>query len=174
MKLAVATDVDLPAVVELMNDGFRGSGSQANWNTEAGYIDGDRTSLTLLRDEIAAKPEARLLVGRSEHDGAIVASVWLESAREGVWYLGSLTIAPRLQNAGEGRRLLEAAEHQARAWGATTIRMKVVNVRDTLIAWYLRRGYALTGEVEAFPYDDHRFGIPRRGDLTFMVLAKTL
>ena len=50
----------------------------------------------------------------------------------------------------------------------------MVNVRDTLIAWYQRRGYALNGESEPFPYGDDRFGTPRRDDLTFVVLRKPL
>ena len=52
--------------------------------------------------------------------------------------------------------------------------MTVINVRDTLIAWYVRRGYALTGETEPFPYGDNRFGIPRRDDLHSVVLRKRL
>lgn len=52
--------------------------------------------------------------------------------------------------------------------------MKVVNVRDELIAWYGRRGYAPTGETAPFPYGDDRFGQPLRDDLSFVVLQKTL
>jgi hypothetical protein len=52
--------------------------------------------------------------------------------------------------------------------------MTVVNLRDTLIAWYERRGYAPTGETEPFPYGDARFGAPRRDDLAFVVLRKRL
>lgn len=174
MKLDPATPADIPDIVALMNAAFRGAGAGASWNTEAPYIDGDRTSDALLAGEIAARPDALLLVSRSAAGGAIEGSVWLDPAGDGAWYLGALTIAPRLQNAGAGRRLLAAAERRALERGATMIRMKVVNVRDTLIAWYVRRGYRLTGEVEPFPYDDTRFGTPRRDDLSFVVLAKSL
>ena len=54
------------------------------------------------------------------------------------------------------------------------MRMTVVNVRDTLIAWYQRRGYTLTGETKPFPYGDNRFGKPLRNDLHFVVLQKEL
>jgi hypothetical protein len=54
------------------------------------------------------------------------------------------------------------------------MRMRVINVRDTLIAWYERRGYALTGETEPFPYGDDRFGRPLRDDLCFVVLERGL
>ena len=52
--------------------------------------------------------------------------------------------------------------------------MTVVNVRVSLIAWYQRRGYALTGETEPFPYGDDRFGRPLRDDLHFVVLTKEM
>lgn len=52
--------------------------------------------------------------------------------------------------------------------------MSVVNVRDSLIAWYIRRGYQHTGETEPFPYDDTRFGIPKGNDLHFVVLRKQI
>ena len=52
--------------------------------------------------------------------------------------------------------------------------MTVINVRDTLIAWYLRRGYQRTGATEPFPYGNDRVGKPLRPDLAFVVLEKTL
>jgi hypothetical protein len=47
-------------------------------------------------------------------------------------------------------------------------------VRDDLLAWYARRGYAPTSETEPFPYGDNRFGIPKLDDLHFVVLRKRL
>ncbi len=52
--------------------------------------------------------------------------------------------------------------------------MTVIVQRDELIEWYQRRGYALTGETRPFPMTDPRFGVPRRGDLAFVVLEKPL
>jgi hypothetical protein len=48
--------------------------------------------------------------------------------------------------------------------------MTEVNVRDTLIAWYQRRGYSLTGETKPFPNEDGRFGTPLRDDSHFVVM----
>jgi hypothetical protein len=50
----------------------------------------------------------------------------------------------------------------------------VISVRDDLIAWYVRRGYARTGEKSPFPYGDERFGLPKRDDLEFELLVKPL
>jgi len=174
MILEDALAADIPAIVALVNLAFRGNGATRSWNGEQAYIAGDGTSVALLEADIAAKPDARLLIVRDEKTHAPIASVWLEPRPGGIWYLGALTIDPALQNGGAGRRMLAAAEAWVRARGGEAIRMTVVNVRDTLIAWYLRRGYRLTGETEAFPYDDDRFGVPLRDDLHFVLLEKAL
>ena len=54
------------------------------------------------------------------------------------------------------------------------MRMTVIDIRDSLIAFYQRRGYVRTGIHKAFPYGDERFGIPLRDDLRFEVLEKDL
>jgi ribosomal protein S18 acetylase RimI-like enzyme len=175
VQLAPATEADYPAIVDLANRAYRGTGPEASWNVE-NLIEGQRLDEAFLRDDLAAKPQAHLLLWRAE-DGALLGSVWLEpveSVAAGAWYLGLLAVDPRRQNQQLGRTLLAAAEDYARQRGATRIRMTVVQLRDTLIAWYQRRGYALTGETEPFPYGDDRFGRPLRDDLHFVVLEKSL
>ena len=93
----------------------------------------------------------------------------------GTCYLGMLTVAPALQAAGLGRRLIEAGEGYARdAFGARRIEMTVIAQRAELIAWYERRGYRHTGERRPFPYGDTRFGLPRDETLVFVVLDREL
>ena len=58
--------------------------------------------------------------------------------------------------------------------GAKAVGIRVIDVRDELIAWYQRRGYRRTGILKPFPYGDERFGIPLRDDLRFEVLEKPL
>jgi ribosomal protein S18 acetylase RimI-like enzyme len=169
MLFEPAAEADLPAVVDLANLAFRGA---EGWNVESDYISGDRLSEPLLRADLAAKPDAHLLVHRE--GGILLGTVLLEPLADGAWYLGLLTVRPDLQTRQLGRRLLAAAEDFARARGGRCIRMRVVNVRETLIAWYERRGYALTGESEPFPYGDDRFGRPLRDDLAFVVLERSL
>jgi hypothetical protein len=54
------------------------------------------------------------------------------------------------------------------------MQMTVIDVRSELIAWYERRGYARTGIHKPFPYGDARFGEPKRDDLRFEILRKSL
>jgi GNAT superfamily N-acetyltransferase len=172
MSLNAAIEADYAEIIDLVNLAFRGSGASASWNIEAGIIEGQRLNESLLREDLAAKPAAHLLIHRDEMNGALLGTVWLDPGKNGVWGLGLLTVRPDLQNRQLGRTLLTAAEDFAKERGAHRIRMTVVNVRKTLIAWYERRGYTLTGETKPFPYGDERFGRPLRDDLHFVVLQK--
>ena len=167
---------DLDAVVALVNSAYRGEGARAGWTHEADYLDGQRTSAADLAAELSADPKPDVLVMRREAGGDILACVMIEMLDEPagkVGYIGMLTVTPNLQAGGLGRRMLETAERHARAAGATRARMSVVSIRDTLIVWYERRGYQLTGKTKPFPTDT-RFGEPRRDDLEFAILEKAL
>ncbi len=172
MQLTPAVESDYPAIVALANLAYRGGGATESWNVEAGIIEGTRLTESLLREDLAAKPHAYLLLYRDTPDGPLLGTVWLEPQANAIWYLGLFTIHPELQNRQLGRTLLTAAEDFAREHGGKTIRMTVLNVRTVLIAWYERRGYTKTGETVAFPYGDDRFGTPLRDDLHFVVLKK--
>jgi ribosomal protein S18 acetylase RimI-like enzyme len=166
-------DKDVPVIASLMNRAYRGIGD-VGWTSEESYLAGNRTTEDLLRADLAAKPAASLLKWQDDPAGGIIGCVWLEPVDEDIWYLGSLAIEPTKQNGGIGRTMLAAAENAAREHGAKRIRMTVINVRETLIAWYCRRGYAPTGETEPFPYGDDRFGTPLRDDLAFIFLEKAI
>jgi ribosomal protein S18 acetylase RimI-like enzyme len=169
-----ASEGDLEALAHLMNAAYGGTGDMAGWTHVKDFLVGDRTSVSALRAEIQASPQAQLLVVRHPQSGALRGSVWLEPRSATLWYLGSLTVNPCEQDSGLGRRILDAAERRMANLGATKVVIDVLNVRGTLLAWYERRGYKLTGESHAFPYDDHRYGIPRRPDLEFLELEKDL
>ena len=174
LTLRPAIPAELPTIATLMNRAFRSTGIEpgqaASWNSEATILTGNRTTAEALAQELASKPHANLLVAGDP----IHASVWLEPLTPTLCYLGSLTVDPTLQNAGLGRQLLTAAEEIAAAHGAHTVQITVINFRETLIAWYQRRGYVLTGETRPFPYGDTRFGTPLRPDLNFLVLERSL
>ena len=174
LVLEPAGEGDHPAVVTLVNRAYRGQdGGAVSWNVETGLVEGERTTLDLLRADLAATPHARLMLHRDPEAG-LLANVWLEPMGAGVWRLGMLAVSPNRQDGGLGRRMLEACEAFVRAEGGTRIAMSVLSAREALIAWYERRGYARTGETEPFPYGDDRFGRPLRQDLRFVHLEKAL
>lgn len=171
-ELKAATEADYPAIIALTNRAFRGTGPDASWNVES-VIQGDRITDELLREDLAKAPDGHLLIWR-DADGEHLGHVRLAPEPDGAWYLALLTVRPDRQDQQLGRRLLAASEDFAREHGASRIRMTVVNTRETLIAWYLRRGYGLTGKTLPFPYHDERIGRPTRDDLCFVVLERAI
>lgn len=174
MRLFSAQPGEFDEIAALVNSAYRGDSSRQGWTTEADLLGGQRTDPETLAQELAAKPGAQLLVLREAAAAPPLGCVWLEPTRGGTWHLGMLSVRPDLQDRGLGRALLTQAELAAKAQGARRIEMTVIGLREPLIAWYERRGYARTGETRPFPYGDARFGEPRREDLRFVVLAKRI
>jgi ribosomal protein S18 acetylase RimI-like enzyme len=167
MTVVPAMAADLPDVVRLMNQAYRGAGG---WAVEEGYITGDRVRLADLEADLAAG--LALFVWR-EGD-ALLGCYNLEKMPDAIVYIGMLAVDPGRQDAQLGRRLLAEAEERAQAMGARRMQMTVIWLREKLIGWYMRRGYVLTGETRPFPYGDDRWGVPTRDDLHFVVLEKQL
>ena len=174
MPLFRASESDLGEIADLVNSAYRGERARQGWTHEADYLDGQRTDLSTLQNDLRAQPGAALYAFRDAAGSELLGSVWLEPTADGKWYLGMLTVRPDLQDRQLGRSILAEAESIAQSFGASAIRMTVVDIRDTLIAWYRRRGYALTGETLPFPYNNELFGVPRRDDLKFVVMEKRL
>ena len=172
VRLRRAGEADYPSIVALSNQAYRGRGAGQSWIV-VDMIEGERLCVALLREDLAAAPDAQLMIWR-DAAGDHLGHVWLEPKGDGAWYLGLLAVRPDRQDQKLGRSLLRAAEDHARSQGATRVRMSVVAQRETLIAWYERRGYARTGETAPWPYHDPRPGRPTRPDLYFVVLERAL
>ncbi len=174
--IAVCRPHELIEVADLVNAAYRGEGGQVGWTSELGMVDGRRTSLVALREDLASSEHASILTLRDEN--ALLACLRLDhvTAAGGhrICYIGMLAVRPGAQDRGLGGALLRYAENAGRAAGAEAARITVVSVRDSLIAWYERHGYRRAGETERFPYEDARFGIPLRPDLEFVALEKPL
>jgi GNAT superfamily N-acetyltransferase len=150
MLIRVATESDLPALHPVIERAYRGDSARAGWTFESDLLEDDRTDLEEL-GAILRSPSDRLLVALSE-DGVPIGCVQITSKGEGLSYLGLLCIDPVLQAGGLGRMMIAAAEGLARdVFGARTMEMTVIDQRSELVAYYERRGYALTGEKRPFP-----------------------
>ncbi|MER7462259.1 GNAT family N-acetyltransferase [Streptomyces sp. NPDC097981] len=166
-----AVEGDVPELVVLVESAYRGDASRAGWTTEADYLDGQRTDPGGVRAIIDSADGVLLVVERA---GELVACCQLEHRGDHV-YFGMFAVRPGLQGGGLGKEILAEAERRAReTWNATEMRMRVVSIREELIAYYVRRGYRRTGELSPFPYGDERFGVPLRDDLAFELLVKSL
>ena len=163
------------ALAALVNGAYRGIDGAGGWTSEIAVVAGLRATPAMLATDLA--DDAVTILGLRESD-TLLACVRLERVlgRSGTpaCLIGMLAVHPARQDCGLGRVMLERAEQEALDRGVTLARMSVVSVRDSLIAWYERRGYRRTGETEAFPYEDDRFGTPLRPDLAFVMLEKPL
>jgi ribosomal protein S18 acetylase RimI-like enzyme len=163
------------ALAALVNGAYRGIDGVGGWTSEIAVVAGLRATPAMLAADLA--DSAVTILGLREGD-ALLACVRLErvpgQGGAPACLIGMLAVHPGQQDRGLGRFMLERAEQEALGWGIALARMSVVSVRDSLIAWYERRGYRRTGEIEAFPYEDDRFGTPLRPDLAFVMLEKPL
>jgi GNAT superfamily N-acetyltransferase len=166
-----ATFADIDALVVLVTSAYRGDVSKQGWTTEADMLDGQRIDPDVLRKDIE-RERSRIVV--AERDAQLLACAHV-AEDGGAGYFGMFSVKPDLQGGGMGKLLLAEAERIARnEWKLPAMRMTVIDIRDELIAFYERRGYRRTGITKPFPYGDERYGIPKRDDLRFEILEKSL
>ena len=169
-----ADTADVDTIVELVESAYRGAESLTGWTSEADLIGGQRTDAELI-STLLTTPGSHMLL--AEEDGTLQVCCELRepAAAGGIAYFGTFAVRPSLQKGGYGRIVLAEAERVVRDdFGAGILEMTVIKQRKELIAWYERRGYALTGELRPFPYGDERFGTPKVDDLEFATLAKII
>lgn len=176
MILRKATLEDAEDISVLVNSAYRGELSGLGWTTEADLLDGIRTDPDQIRAHLNAGQVILTLTDPEENK--FRACVLLEKTsikdKPGC-YLGMLTVHPTLQDKGFGRRMLSEAEKFAREeWHAEHMILGVIQLRDTLIEWYKRRGYTPNGETKPFPYGRPEVGIPKRDDMYFIFFEKAL
>ncbi len=137
------------------------------WTHEAELVAGKRTSASQITDLFRLGPSVLLLL----IDDKTVATVHVEQFDDGC-YIGMLATEPGQQNLGLGKLMLEHAERFAvEQCSARRLKMFVLSSRPELLAFYERRGYARTGEQEAYPVEAG-VGTPKSGDLHVLSLEK--
>ncbi len=184
LAFRTATIADIPALIDLVTSAYRGDTSRIGWTTEADLLDGQRIDAEMLRADLE-QPRSLILV--AEDGGRMVACAHVaedtaddmadDMADDDVptAYFGMFSVDPAIQGGGIGKAVLAEAERVARdSLGCARMRMTVIDCRDELIAFYVRRGYVRTGIRKPFPYGDARYGLPKRPDLRFEILEKPL
>ena len=167
-EICIATENDIPAIVQLLNSAYRGEASLKGWTTEAHLIAGEvRTDENNLQ-EVIRKPGSVVLKYTNEKN-QLIGCVNLQQQGDRL-YLGMFSVSPEAQGGGIGKKILLAAEQHALNEGCRSIFMQVISVRDELIHWYVRHGYKDTGERKPF-FEDGLTG-KHLQPLEFMILEK--
>ena len=179
LRFRWADDSDVDAVVTLVESAYRGDASRAGWTHEADLVGGRRIDAATLRSQMATGTQVRLAEAGTALEGCCALRVDADATDRAdagrVVAFGMFAVVPTRQARGTGSLLLaDAVRVAGDEWGAATLALDVIDVRAELIAWYERRGYALTGETEPWPYDDPGIGVPTRPDLGFVVMEKIL
>ncbi len=168
--IAIAGTADIPAITNLLNNAYRGEASKQGWTTEADLIAGDvRTNENTLQEVMQRIGSVFLKYTNDEEQ--ITGCVNLQQHADKI-YLGMFSVSPGLQGGGIGKQLLKASEEYTQHLQCRAIYMSVISVRNELINWYQRHGYADTGERRPFTED----GVTGKHlqPMEFMVLEKPI
>jgi len=147
LVITTAETGDIAAITQLINNAYRGETASKGWTSEGEYVEGQR-----ITEDGTAELLAREDTGNfkcCQPWGELLGFVSLGQKDQSI-YLSLLTVAPHLQDGGIGRQLLAFAETYAHSHSKTAIVITVVNIRHSLIAWYERRGYQITGNTCPF------------------------
>lgn len=132
--LREASAADVEAIVLLINRAFA---------VERFFKNGDRTTPEQVRQMLQ---DGKFLL---LHDGAeLIACVFVKVTGER-GYLGTLSVEPKWQRSGLGRRMMAEAEAYFRASGCKVVDIRLVNLREELPAIYRKYGFVETGTQSA-------------------------
>lgn len=150
-KISIASLGDVADITALLNSAYRGESSKQGWTTEVHLIGGNQRTDEPSLTQVMSMADSIVLKYINDEQ-KIIGCVNLQLHGNKI-YLGLFSVAPNLQGMGIGKQLLNAAEEYATTIHCETIYMSVIDVRDELINWYKRNGYAETGERKEFIED---------------------
>ena len=166
--------VDAQDIATLINSAYRGETSRAGWTTEADILDGLRTTTQEIAS-IVKRDDAFIFVGVLRDQ--IVATICCEKQDaygRNIAHLGMIAVKPTLQSKGHGTTMIQAAEAMTmREWRVVGFHMAVITLREELIAFYERLGYARSGEFKNFP-ENSKLWQPKVTGLTLEYLVKII
>lgn len=144
-----AAAADVPALVTLIERAYFGTPGDRSWTHEADMFDGPRTSVAEISRLVA---ESAYFV-MAERDGTLRGCAVIKRQDADI-YFGMFAVAPDEQGKGTGRAIIAEVERYGREIGAPRVMIEVVNVRPELVGFYERGGYAKTGRILAFPFEE--------------------
>jgi ribosomal protein S18 acetylase RimI-like enzyme len=150
LNFRVATLEDAPQLQGLIQSAFRAEDSRSDWTGDMGLASQFHISVKEIEDFIKG-PDSAFLMATNNTDVA-VGTIGVSKRGPNSARLSMLAVDHRYHREGLGRQVLGYAEaYGQQTWGATKLELNALSTRQTLIAWYMRRGYQKTGETSPFP-----------------------
>ncbi len=154
LKLVPATSEDIPQLVTLIQNSYRG---EKGVFRDTHLLGGKRVTDQMIKEDLLSNPNGLLQKYVEDGSSKIIACVYTQLIPEkNMLFTGTLCVHPDNQTGGIGKKLMKAVEERARLLKCCAITLQVVYARTELIQWYERQGFRLTGESEPFP--ENRYG----------------
>ncbi|CAL8096894.1 unnamed protein product [Orchesella dallaii] len=170
MSILPASFDDIPKIVTLVQNCYRGDSARKGWTHEADLLDGTRLTPRLLKDDMSKS--GAVVLKYIDDNGEVIGCVYTEKQNDKM-YTGMLCVSPHIQASGLGKKLMNAVDNLAREQNCCAIKMHVISRRTELVEWYERRGFRKTGDTAPFPTGDDDFGKPKI-PLEFVVMQKDI
>ncbi|XP_035715619.1 N-acetylaspartate synthetase [Folsomia candida] len=167
-KFAPAGKDDVSDLSILVNRCYRGK-DLGGWTTEADFLGGIRTTPEMLEQQL--KEEYLTMIKAVDPvTGKIVGCVYCKVDGTSV-HSGMLCVEPSIQAKGLGKMLMQEVDNFALNNNCTSVTIDVISIRDSLIAFYERRGFRPTGKTTPFS----KFGVgDAKRELVFQEMKKQL
>ncbi|KAJ5681659.1 acyl-CoA N-acyltransferase [Penicillium maclennaniae] len=150
LNFRAATLEDAPQLQELVQNAFRAADSRSDWTGDMGLASQFHISVEEIKSFMNG-PESAFLIA-TDQNGVMMGTIGVSKRGANGARLSMLAVDHRYHRGGLGRQILGYAEdYSYQTWGATKAGLNALSTRQTLIAWYMRRGYKKTGETSPFP-----------------------
>ena len=172
LQFRLAAPNDASQLQRLVEDAFRAEDSRKSWTADMALGARFRIAVEEIMTKITQADSAMLIA--TDDNNVLVATVGVSKRSTGLARLGLLSVDQTHQRGGVGRQVLAYAEDYCRrVWSVKKLGLNALSTRQQLISWYMRCGYAKTGELSPFPYELME-GLALPNDLCFVEMEKDL
>jgi ribosomal protein S18 acetylase RimI-like enzyme len=168
----IATLDDAMDVRQLIESAFRAEDSRQGWVGNS-----DLASRFSIEEKtissIITNPDSTFLMA-SDANGKLLGTIGVSKRGPDSARLFMLAVDPQYHRGGIGKQILTYAEDYCqREWSPKVLGLDALSNRETLISWYMRRGYRKTGKSTPFPREEFKdLNLP--DDLHFVEFEKIL
>ncbi|KAF3385019.1 hypothetical protein F1880_001847 [Penicillium rolfsii] len=172
IQFRVATEDDTLVIKQLIESAFRAEDSRQGWVGNS-----DLASRFSIEEKaiasIITNPDSSFLMA-SDANGKLLGTIGVSKRAPDNARLFMLAVDPQCHRSGVGKQILTYAEDFCqREWSPRTLGLNALSNRESLILWYMRRGFRKTGETTPFPREEFKdLALP--DDLHFVEFEKTL